>query len=126
MRVLVCGGRHFNDTKFVHSTLDRLHKQFLFEVLIEGDADGADRLSGLWADRMGIEHLKFPADWITHGRRAGMLRNKQMLDEGYPQMVVVFPGGKGTANMTKLANEAGVPVHYFEPENYEGYPQYAD
>lgn len=53
---------------------------------------------------------EFPADWDKYGKRAGYLRNVQMLDEGKPDLVVAFPGGKGTAMMVKLAKERGVRV----------------
>jgi UDP-N-acetylmuramoylalanine-D-glutamate ligase len=33
-----------------------------------------------------------------------------MLRDGRPELVVAFPGGKGTAHMVKLARAAGVPV----------------
>jgi predicted Rossmann-fold nucleotide-binding protein len=39
-----------------------------------------------------------------------MVRNRQMLTEGRPDLVVAFPGGKGTANMVALARKAGVEI----------------
>ena len=56
----------------------------------------------------------YPADWDTHGRGAGPIRNKQMLEEGKPDLVIAFPGGKGTANMIGQAKEAGIPVREIE------------
>lgn len=108
MRILVCGGRDFGDRDFLFGTLDRLHRERGFTVLIEGVARGADQLAVEWADARAIEHLRFPADWERHRRRAGPLRNKQMLDEGKPDLVVAFPGGTGTANMIGQAQAAGV------------------
>jgi hypothetical protein len=52
----------------------------------------------------------FFAAWHEHGRGAGPIRNRQMLEEGRPDLVVAFPGGHGTAGMIKLALKAGVPV----------------
>ena len=46
--------------------------------------------------REGIEIARFPADWNMHGRAAGPIRNQQMLDEGKPELVVSFLGGRGT------------------------------
>lgn len=45
------------------------------------------------------------------GKAAGPIRNQRMLDDGKPDRVLAFPGGRGTANMVKLAKAAGVPVH---------------
>lgn len=110
-RVLVCGGRYFSDTKFVYSVLDEYHKHIEpIGVLIEGDARGVDRIAGFWARRVGIDNIKFPADWDKYGKAAGAIRNRQMLEEGDPDVVLAFPGGLGTANMIALAEKAGVEV----------------
>ena len=109
-RVLVCGGRDFSDTALAYSVLDKLHKDRLIGVVIEGDARGADRIAGYWARKNRIENLKYPADWDKIGRRAGLARNRQMLREGKPDVVVAFPGGSGTAHMVRIAKEAGVEV----------------
>ena len=110
VRVLVCGGRDFEDVALAHDALDRLHYQHGFVLVIEGDARGADRIAGEWADLRGIEHAKFPAAWATLGRAAGPIRNEKMLREGKPDLVIAFPGGKGTAHMVRIAREAGVRV----------------
>lgn len=110
MRALVCGGRDFSDADFLNAELDRLHRERGFTVLIEGCARGADQLAGLWADSRGVEHLKFPADWERLGRKAGPIRNQQMLREGRPDLVIAFPGGRGTANMIQQARAANVEV----------------
>jgi len=110
MRVLVCGGRAFADRALLESALDRLFALRPFDVLIEGDARGADRLAGAWAEARGITHLVFKADWDAHGAKAGPIRNQQMLDEGKPDLVVAFHGRSGTAHMKRIARAAGVAV----------------
>ncbi len=113
MRVLVCGGRDFTDTAFAYRVLDRLHKERGIDTIVEGDARGADRIAGYWARKNRITDLKFPADWKRDGNAAGPIRNQQMLDEGKPDLVVAFPGGRGTADMVARARKAGVPI--FDP-----------
>jgi len=110
LRVLVCGGRDFNDTLMVYRTLDLIHRANMIDVLIEGNASGADRMGGYWARKNRVDNLKFPADWKAHGRAAGPIRNMKMLAEGEPDLVVAFPGGKGTADMKRQAIAAGVEV----------------
>lgn len=110
MRILVCGGRDFTDTKYAYKVLDQLYDQFLFDVVVEGDAQGADRIAGFWARKHKIDNLKFPADWKKYGKAAGPIRNQQMLDEGKPDLVIAFPGGGGTADMIERAEKAGVEV----------------
>jgi hypothetical protein len=52
----------------------------------------------------------FPAEWDKRGRIAGPVRNALMLDVGKPDLVVVFPGGRGTADCVRQARAAGVQV----------------
>jgi hypothetical protein len=54
MRVLVCGGREFDDVGLMISALDRLHTEKFFTVLIHGNARGADRLADAWAWCRGV------------------------------------------------------------------------
>lgn len=110
MRVLICGGRAFFDKKFAFLVLDLLHSKTPVSVLIEGEAHGADTLGKMWAESHGIPILPFPADWELHGGRAGPARNHKMLRDGRPELVVAFPGGRGTAHMVKIAQAAGVRV----------------
>ena len=56
----------------------------------------------------------YPADWDKHGKAAGPIRNKQMIDEGKPDLVIAFPGGRGTAGAVRLAKFAGVTVRVVE------------
>lgn len=111
MRVLVTGGRDFNDLALLEMTLDAIHATNVIAVLIHGAASGADSLAGEWAVRNGIELIACPADWKRYGRRAGPLRNRQMLDLS-PDLLVAFPGGRGTADMIAAAKERGVPIQH--------------
>ena len=114
-RVLVCGGRDFTDTTLVYNTLDELRKRRGVDVVIEGDARGADRMAGYWARKNQIRNDKYPANWHIHGRSAGYRRNADMLEDGRPDLVVAFPGGKGIEMMVRLAREAGVEVVEVSP-----------
>lgn len=111
MRVLVCGGRHYGDYEMMATVLSALQvTREPFDVLIHGDAKGADTLADTYARRHNIPVLAFPADWKRHGRSAGPRRNKTMLTEGKPDLVVAFPGQAGTRNMVSQALEADVEV----------------
>jgi hypothetical protein len=110
IRVLVCGGRDFDDRALLEAVLDRLHRTRVFAALIEGDARGADRMAGAWAEAQGIAHEVFKADWDGLGSKAGPIRNQRMLDEGRPDLVVAFPGRSGTEHMKRIAQAAGVEV----------------
>jgi hypothetical protein len=79
-------------------------------LIIHGCANGADEWADYWADVNNVPHRAFPADWNKHGKAAGPIRNQRMLDEGKPDMVIAFPGGRGTADMVRRARTAGVEV----------------
>ena len=110
MRILVCGGRDYTNKEAVFCALDAVHAKRGVTCIIHGDARGADSLGKEWAISVGVEHIPFPADWNKHGKRAGPIRNQQMLDEGKPDGVVAFPGGVGTADMCRRAEAAGLKV----------------
>lgn len=115
MRVLVCGGRDFIDLALFMDTMVEIEEKYDLDsnqpiTFIQGGAKGADFLAKCWANYCGWTCIEYPADWKKYGKEAGYVRNKQMLDEGKPELVIAFPGGKGTAMMIKLAKEAGVKV----------------
>ena len=110
MRVLVCGGRNFTDYKFFKLWMDVRFPIRDDLVIITGMATGADIQAFNWAFEEELEVLKYPANWTKYGRAAGLIRNKQMLDEGKPDLVIAFPGGRGTADMVSRARKAGVNV----------------
>jgi len=111
MRVIVCGGRDYRNQKRVFDVLDALRKRYICRItVVHGAAKGADFLAGSWARLTHlVEEEPHPADWSKHGKAAGILRNREMLDAG-AELVIAFPGGRGTANMVSIAEKAGVPV----------------
>lgn len=110
MRVLVCGGRDFADANLLSRVLNNLHQQHVFSRLIQGGARGADWLAAEWAVANGVPVSSFPAAWDKYGKSAGAIRNAEMLDKGKPDLVVAFPGGRGTAHMVSIAKQDGVAV----------------
>ena len=120
MRVLVCGGRDYKDAARVAQVLDTLHAQHGFTVVIEGGALGVDSWAALWAQGRGIAGETYPADWTAYGKAAGPIRNLQMISNGKPDLVVAFPGGRGTADMVRRAKTAGIKVIEVPPAPREG------
>lgn len=112
MKVLVCGGRDFMPRSYVEETLDELAGVLRVETVIDGGAAGVDRWAYEWALQRGVNTETYLARWKEVGRAAGLSRNRRMLHEGQPNLVVAFPGPKsrGTWHMVKIARESGLPV----------------
>lgn len=108
MRVLVCGGRDFSDESTLINYLFRLDDDRPITAIIHGGAPGADTIAGKCAELLKVPCTVYRAAWRKHGKAAGPIRNQRMLDEGKPDLVVAFAGGRGTANMVALAKIAGV------------------
>lgn len=117
MRVLVCGSTYFTDYSKLCQELEARVKPE-WKTIIHGNARGADKLSGLWAKAHNFELDVYPADWNKYGKAAGPIRNKQMLDEGKPDLVIAFrfKNSRGTQNMIDQATKAGVKVEIIDCE----------
>jgi hypothetical protein len=107
IKVIVAGGRHFNDFGLVEKHLANLPAG---SVIVSGGATGADSLGERFANENGYDIVRFPAEWDKYGKRAGYLRNKQMAE--YGTCLLAFWDGKsrGTKMMINLAKEQGIPV----------------
>jgi len=111
MIVLVCGGRNYNDKKGLFDALNLLNSLYKITGVVEGEANGADKLARSWAEQNNVECYKHPADWNKHGKAAGHIRNSEMLQNNpKPEYCVAFPGGVGTLNMIKQAAKAGLTI----------------
>ena len=114
--ILVAGGRDFDDLMMIEAVMGKAIRHCLALDptrkirFIQGGAKGADFLCKCLAKKYGYECDQYDADWDTHGRGAGNIRNKQMLDEGRPDFVVIMPGGRGTSDMFHQATQAGLRI----------------
>lgn len=79
-RILVCGSRTWHDRELLESTLDKAAQSSHPKVtVISGGAAGADSMARQWAHSRGHEFVEILPDWDRFGRRAGILRNKDMM-----------------------------------------------
>ena len=100
-QAIVTGGRDYDDWDTIQEVLN-FHQP---DVVIQGGASGADKLAKYWAELNQKGFITVIADWQKHGRAAGPIRNRLML-ENYPHaFVIAFPGGRGTADCVRTANE---------------------
>ena len=108
--VLVCGGRKYDDEDHVFEVLDKLHGQRTIGMLVHGAAPGADDLGEKWAKNREVMYLGVPAPWKLLRNRAGPIRNSYMLKNAKLDVVIAFPGGRGTQDMFGKAKRSGIAI----------------
>ena len=118
---LICGSRDGVPPGVPWGWLDRALNTFCSDKapiahVIVGGCRGIDSLAEDWAMRRELPHTVMPAAWKLHGKKAGPMRNAEMLaflvkcTEAARRVVLAFPGGDGTADMVAKAKAANVPV----------------
>jgi hypothetical protein len=107
--VIVCGGRLYDRRSVIFGTLDAIHRKHTIVVVKHGGCTGADALADEWARGVGVPVEVFKVEYKEKEKVAGALRNLKMAQSG-ADICLVFPGGVGTANMMKSANECKIPV----------------
>jgi hypothetical protein len=110
VKVLVCGSRDFYDWRTLEQELYEFRKENNITQIIQGCAHGTDRLAKQYGLYENIPVVDFPARWDLYGKRAGPIRNGEMLREGRPDLVFAFRAQNsiGTSNMIAQAEKSGV------------------
>ena len=112
-RVLICGSRNWPEPLTIKRRVLALAEN---TIIIAGKASGADRIAARFARARGMEVIELPAQWQRHGKRAGYLRNVEMLEMG-PKLVIAFQhnGSRGTQHTINEARKRKIPVEVVKP-----------
>jgi len=108
--VLICGSRTWTDPRLIKAAIDELAPG---STVLVGGARGADRIAERLARaRDDLTVRVFAADWARYGRRAGYVRNIEMLDVGRPDRVLAYQvaNSPGTGHTVSQAKRRGIPV----------------
>jgi len=107
IKLIIAGGRNFDDYALLRTTLDNLLSKTDYRdcTIISGCAKGADRLGERYAHDYLMEIWKMPADWNTHGKAAGYIRNKEMAEVATHCVCFWDGDSKGTKHMIDLAKQ---------------------
>jgi hypothetical protein len=102
--VAVVGGRDFTDYNRLKKILDSVKGKIL--SLVSGGANGADKLVEKYAKDNKFKIKVFQADWDSLGKKAGPVRNKQIVDKS--DVIIAFWNGisKGTESTIKIARKS--------------------
>lgn len=115
MKLAVVGSRDFLDYGWMEQCLLRAFDMGDVEAVISGGARGADSLAARFAREHGLPLIVFHADWERHGRRAGPIRNSEIVRNA--DVLAAFWDGasRGTGDAVAKARAAGKEVHIFPP-----------
>lgn len=120
MILLVCGGRDFTDSDYIHHILESFERQKGIDILVQGGCKGVDLIAGAWARKRGIHTAQVDALWDYYREQgnvkvAGFKRNFAMslLNIDY---CIAIGGKQGTRGMINLMKEKGVKVKEFKCE----------
>ena len=116
IRILITGSRNFDDFNMMRSALEDVldcypeysPKDF---IVVHGNARGADKISGYIAQQLGMQVEVHNAQWNVHGKRAGIIRNIQMVNNG-ADICLAFPLGssRGTRHCMELSQQENIPT----------------
>ena len=109
-RVIIAGSRNFNDFELLEKKMLYFLQNKKDIVVLCGGARGADDLGRQFAEKHGFMVEMFPAEWKKHGKRAGVVRNRQMAAAADACVCFWDGSSRGTANMIEEAKRAGIPL----------------
>lgn len=87
-----------------------LHKEL---EIVCGEARGADASGRKYAEKYWHNVKSFPADWETHGKAAGFIRNTEMADYADAAIVFILNNSKGSQHMVEQMRKRNKPVVVF-------------
>ena len=112
-KIIIAGSRDITD---LDPVIEALNLSGFFEdddeeiEIVSGGAKGVDRLGEIVAEASGYGLKIFPADWVTHGKKAGILRNIQMGDYADKLVAIRKDNSRGTTHMIEYMRKLSKPV----------------
>lgn len=114
-RVLVTGSRTWRWQDYIDEALDVAYREFGPFILVHGGAKGADHMASLAQHAAGRDVECHPADWTRYGKRAGYVRNAEMVAAGADLcLAFIHNHSRGATMCADLAEKAGIPVRRYE------------
>lgn len=115
IKLAVVGSRTFNDRRLLEQKLEEIDSEKTIICVVSGGARGADLFGEEWAKKNGIETQIFYPDWERLGKKAGIVRNKDIVDN-CDELIAFWDGiSNGTKSSIEMAKSQGkkVTIVYF-------------
>jgi ABC-type enterochelin transport system substrate-binding protein len=110
MRIIIAGGRNFNDYDKLKNSCDNILINQEDIVIVSGNANGADKLGERYGKENNSPIETYPAEWDKYGKSAGYKRNQTMADNA-DGLIAFWDGkSKGTKHMIDIATKGGLKV----------------
>ena len=109
-KVVVAGGRDFTNYNLLKKKVDNIlsQKKLTHKILIlSGKSIGADCLGEIYALENNLEILSYPADWDKFGKKAGVKRNAEMINDADALIAFWNGNSRGTKYMIDIATKKG-------------------
>jgi hypothetical protein len=110
MKLIIAGSRTLTDYSWMETKLNNVLANTTEDVtIISGGAKGADQLGERYAETRGYNVIKMPADWATHGKKAGYLRNTEMAKECTHAIIFWDGESPGSKHMIDICKKLNIP-----------------
>ena len=118
-RIAIIGSRNYPLPEQVRNFVKELSQHNDELTIVSGGARGVDSIAVEAAEAAGAKTKVWPADWEKHGRKAGILRNYDIVNDA--QRVVAFWDlqSRGTMHSMRIAKERGKLWRIFGPDGEE-------
>jgi hypothetical protein len=118
VRILVTGSRTWDDLKTIAEALSEAwwvanpNEPF---IIVHGDCyRGADVIAGRYARYMRWTVEPHPADWERYGKRAGFIRNIEMVKAGADAcLAFIRDDSRGASHCADAAERHGIPTRRY-------------
>lgn len=113
IKLAIVGSRTFNDLQAFYKCLQVLKVDYEIIQIISGGAKGADSIGEKYADENNIPKLIFKPDWQKYGKRAGFLRNEDIIKNC--NFCLAFWDGEshGTKHDIELCKKYNIPCFIY-------------
>ena len=107
MKVAIVGSRGYRNLEEVRQFVRECERS---TTIVSGGASGVDSVAVDEARRLGMTYEVHLPDWAVHGRAAGAIRNRVIV-ESADEIVAFWDGvSKGTKITIDMARAAGKPL----------------